>query len=156
MDSVYRGWPEGGVWGGNGGGWGAESGFFHTFDWKSSHCVSTEVHKHPQFTCQADTVTGSSLTPSVALLVHPSGTAHPQWTVMNLQGHKNDASESRPVALSLVCLDSVISARVWLSCQAIIGIYQFLRDCSKFLQIQSHIVWLGQTSENNVVLAPGL
>ena len=44
---------------------------------------------------------------------------------MNLQGHRNDASESRPcyvlnfVALSLVCLDS---ARVWLSCQAIIRI----------------------------------
>ena len=32
--------------------------------------------KQLQFTCQADTVTGSSLTPSVALLVHPSGTAH--------------------------------------------------------------------------------
>ena len=41
---------------------------------------------------------------------------------MNLQGHRNDANESRPgyfVALSLVCVDSV---RVWLSCQAIIGI----------------------------------
>ena len=51
-------------------------GLFHTFDWKSSHCVSIEVHKQPQFTCQADTVIGNSLTPSVALLVHPSGTAH--------------------------------------------------------------------------------
>ena len=42
---------------------------------------------------------------------------------MNLQGHRNDASESRPawlfVALSLVHLDS---AGVWLSCQAIIWI----------------------------------
>ena len=41
---------------------------------------------------------------------------------MNLQGYRNDASESKPrlfVALSFVCLDS---ARVWLSCQAIIGI----------------------------------
>ena len=61
---------------GGGGRWGAEGGFFHTFDWKSSHCVSTEAHKHSQFTCQANTVTSSSLTPSVALLVHPSGTAH--------------------------------------------------------------------------------
>ena len=57
------------------GGWGAEGRFFHIFDWKSSNCVSTEVHKHPQFTCQVDTVTGSSVTLSVALLVHPSGTA---------------------------------------------------------------------------------
>ena len=54
---------------GGGGGWGAESGFFH-------HCVSIEAHKQPKFTCQADTVTGSSLKPSIALLVHPSGTAH--------------------------------------------------------------------------------
>ena len=64
---------------GAGGRWGqmgAEDGFFHTFDWKSSHYVSIEVHKQPQFTCQADTLTGSSLTPSVALLVRPSGTAH--------------------------------------------------------------------------------
>ena len=61
---------------GGGGRLGAESGFFHTFDWKSSHCVSIEVHKQPQFTCQANMVTGSSLTPSVVLLVHPSGTIH--------------------------------------------------------------------------------
>ena len=27
---------------------------------------------------------------------------------MNLQGHKNDASESRPVTLSSVCLDNAI------------------------------------------------
>ena len=33
---------------------------------------------------------------------------------MNLQGHRNDAGESRPVALPLVCLDY---AGVWLSCQ---------------------------------------
>ena len=61
---------------GGGGGWGAKGGFFYTFDWKSSNCVSTKVHKQPQFTCLADTDTVSSLTPSVALLVHPSGTAH--------------------------------------------------------------------------------
>ena len=61
---------------GDGGRWGAEGGFLHTFDWKSNHCVSIEVHRQPQFTFQVYTVTGSSLTPSVALLVHPSGTAH--------------------------------------------------------------------------------
>ena len=42
---------------------------------------------------------------------------------MNLQGYRNDPSESRPgylyIALSLMYLDS---ARVWLSCQVIIGI----------------------------------
>ena len=74
MDSVYRGGQGGGV--GGGGRWGAEGLFFHTFDLKSSHCVTVEVHKQPQFTCQADTVTGSSLTPSLALLVHPCGTIH--------------------------------------------------------------------------------
>ena len=50
--------------------------FFHTFELKSSYCVFTEVHKQPQFTCQADTVAGSSLTPIVTLLIHPSGTAN--------------------------------------------------------------------------------
>ena len=81
---------------GSGGGWGAKGGFFHTFDWKSSHCVSTEVHKRPQFTCQADTVTDSSSTPSVALLVHPSGTAHSTVDCHEFQGHRNDASGNRP------------------------------------------------------------
>ena len=38
--------------------------------------AATKVHKQPQFTCQADTVTSSSFIPSVALLVRPSGTAH--------------------------------------------------------------------------------
>ena len=66
MDSVYRGGRAGRGEVGGGGGWGAKGGFFHTFDWKSSHCVSTEMHMQPQFTCQAETVTGSSLTPSVA------------------------------------------------------------------------------------------
>ena len=76
MDSVYKGWAGGRGLGGWWGGWGAEDGFFHTFDWKSSHCVFIEVHKQPQFTYPADTITSSSLTPSVALLVCPSGTAH--------------------------------------------------------------------------------
>ena len=61
---------------GDGGGWGAKGRFFHTFEHKSSHCVFIEVHRQPQFTCQADVVTDSSLTPSVALLVCPRGTTH--------------------------------------------------------------------------------
>ena len=77
MDSVYRGWGEWeGGWVGGGGGRGAKGGYLNTFDQKSSNCVFSEVHKQPQFICQADTVTGSSLTPSVALLVCPSGSAH--------------------------------------------------------------------------------
>ena len=57
---------------------------------------------------------------------------------MNLQGHRNDASESRPGYLyltSLVCLDST---SVWLSCQPIIWISSFT-DSSGFLQIRSHM-----------------
>ena len=64
LDSVYRGWV------------GAVGGFFHTFEQKSSHCVFIEVHRQPQFTCQAVTVADGSLIPSVALLVRPRGTTH--------------------------------------------------------------------------------
>ena len=39
-------------------------------------CVHWSTHKQQQFTCQADTIAKSSLTPSVALLVHSSGTVH--------------------------------------------------------------------------------
>ena len=60
---------------GGGGGWGAVGGFFHTLQ-KSSHYVFIEVHRHPQLTCQAGTVAGGSLIPSVALLVRPRGTTH--------------------------------------------------------------------------------
>ena len=42
--------------------------------------------------CQAEMVDSSSFTPSVALLVRPSGSVHP----MDLQGHKYDASGSKP------------------------------------------------------------
>ena len=73
LDSVYRGWV-GGV--GSGGGWGAVGGFFHTFEQKSSHRVFIEVHRQPEFTCQAGTVADGSLIPSVALLVRPRGTTH--------------------------------------------------------------------------------
>ena len=73
MDSVYRGWAGGRGWGGW---WGAVGGFFCTFEQKSSRCVFIEVHRQPQFTCQAGTVADSSLTPNVALLVCPRGTTH--------------------------------------------------------------------------------
>ena len=58
------------------GDWGAKSGFFHKFEQKSSPCVLIKVHKQPQFTCQADTVADTSLTPSLILIVHPSGAVH--------------------------------------------------------------------------------
>ena len=61
---------------GGGGGWGAKGGYFHTFEQTSSHCVFIEEHGQPQFTCQVDTVADSSLTPIVALLVHPTGSTH--------------------------------------------------------------------------------
>ena len=61
---------------GGGCGWRTVGGFFCTFEQKSSHCVFIEVHRQPQFTCQAGMVTDSSLKPSVALLVHPRGTIH--------------------------------------------------------------------------------
>ena len=57
--------------------WGAEGQFFLTFEQKSSYYVFIDEHKQPQLTCQADTITDSSLTPSVALLVYPSGTVRP-------------------------------------------------------------------------------
>ena len=38
--------------------------------------VSIEVYHQPQITFQADMLAGSSLTPSIALLVCPSGTVH--------------------------------------------------------------------------------
>ena len=61
---------------GGGGRWGAVGRLFRTFEQKNSHCVFIEVHRQPQFTCQASTVADSSLTPSVALLVYPRGATH--------------------------------------------------------------------------------
>ena len=78
---------------GGGGGWGAESGFFHTFEQKSSHCVFIKVHRHPQFTCQAGMVADGSLIPSVALLVHPRGTTHSIVDCHKFTGSQNDANE---------------------------------------------------------------
>ena len=106
---------------GVGGGWEAEGGLNHSLAVRKSRCVFSKAQKQPQCTCQDKMVVGSGLTPHTALLVHPSGTIHPQWTVMNLHGQINAACESRPghlqtwssSALSLVCLDSAI---VWISC----------------------------------------
>ena len=73
---------------------------------KSSHYVVIEAHKQPQITCQAETVAYRSLTPSVALLVHPRGTVYSIVNCHEFTTSQHDASESRPVALSLVSLDS--------------------------------------------------
>jgi len=83
---------------------------------KSSHCVSIEVNKQPRLTCQPDITAKSSLTLNIALLVHPSSIIHSIVDCYEFTVHKNDANGSRPVVLSLACLDS---ARVWFSHQAI-------------------------------------
>ena len=60
-----------------GGGGGAESGFFYSLKQKSSHCVLIEVQKGDSVLVRLhEMVVGSSFIPSVALLVHPSVTAH--------------------------------------------------------------------------------
>ena len=51
-------------------------GLPHTFEQKNRHFVFIEVHRQPQFTCQAGAVADSSLIPSVVLLVRPRGTTH--------------------------------------------------------------------------------
>ena len=77
MDTVYRG----GCVGEGGGGWKAEGGLNHSWAQGRSHCVFSKTQKQPKCTCQAKMVTGSS-----GII----------WTVMNLQGQKNAACESRP------------------------------------------------------------
>ena len=79
---------------------------------ESRYLVFIEVHKNPQFTCQTLTVADSSLIPTVALLVHLRSTTCSIVDCHELQGHKNDTSESKLVAMSMICLDS---ARVWLA-----------------------------------------
>ena len=115
-----------------------------------------KVHRQPQFICSGDTVADSSqfdtkcglisikATLGVRSLVHPSGTTHVHsivdQTVMNLQGHRNDAGKSRPawlfVALALVHLDS---ARVWLSYQAIIWISILARLLQDFANLVTYV-----------------
>ena len=58
--------------------------------------MSIEVHREPQLTFQVSMAAESSSKPSVASLVHPRGTTHSIVDVMNLQGHSNDAGESKP------------------------------------------------------------
>ena len=55
----------------------AEGEVHYTLEQESSRCVLTEVQKRAPCTCLAETVVGSSFTPSAALLVHPSGTVQP-------------------------------------------------------------------------------
>ena len=89
---------------------------------ENSHCVFIEVHRQPQFTCQADMVADGSLIPSVALLVHPRGTTHSIEDCHEFTGSQKWCRWKQTwlfVALPLVCLDS---AGVWLSCQPIIWI----------------------------------
>ena len=61
-----------------------------------------EVQRGPQCTYLSGwkDIVVSSLTLSVALLGCPSGTVHPTVTIMDLQGHKHDASESRPCSVN--------------------------------------------------------
>ena len=54
---------------------------------------------------------------------------------MNLQGYRNDASESRLVAFSLVCL---VVQECGFHVKPMFG-FEFLRNCSGFLQNQSHM-----------------
>ena len=63
-----------------------------------------EVQKGAQCTCQAEKVVGSSFTPSVILLVHPSGTVHPTVDCHGLQGNNNKADHAIS-SLSMVFLD---------------------------------------------------
>ena len=80
---------------GGGSGWEVEGGLNHPWTQGQSHCVFSKTQKQPQCTCQAKSVTRSSLTPHAALLVHPVAPDTPQWTVMNLQSQKDTACESR-------------------------------------------------------------
>ena len=65
-----------------------KAGSFIRLNRKAAIDVSIEVHKQPHFTCQANTVAGSSLTPSAELLVHPNGTV---YSIVNC--HKFKASQ---------------------------------------------------------------
>ena len=82
-----------GGWEGHG--WETEGGLNYPLAQRKSRCVFSEAQKQPQCTCQDKKVVGSSLTPHAALLVHPSGTIYPHWTIMDLDGQVNAACESR-------------------------------------------------------------
>ena len=80
-----------GVGVGGGRGWGAEGWFFHALEQKAAIVCSWKYRKEEH---SVPVRPRSSFTPSVVLLVHPSGTVHP--TVVGLQDHLHDASKSRP------------------------------------------------------------
>ena len=84
-------------------------GIYQTLEQKNSHCVLIEVQKAARCTCQAKMVVGSSLTPSVALSLCPSGTIH-----LIVDNHEFKLTWLS-AAISLLCMDSAI---VRLSCQA--------------------------------------
>ena len=52
--------------------------------------------KHREGTYLTEMVIGSFFTPSIALLVSPSGTI---YITVDLQGHKHDVSKSRPFCM---------------------------------------------------------
>ena len=111
---------------------------------KSSHCVFIEVHRQPQFSCQAGTVAESSLTPSVALLMYPRGTTHSIVRLMNLQGHRNYAGESRPgylICSSAIGMSGECRSVAFMSIKPLFG-FQFLRDCPGFYQIRSLMIMI--------------
>ena len=85
---------------------GSQRWVFHSLEQKSSHCMLMEVQRG-QSVLFRSRWSLRAVTPSVALLVHLSGTTH---STMDFQGYKHayDASKSRPfymyVAPSIVCL----------------------------------------------------
>ncbi len=81
------------VVGGGGGNWETEGGPKQPCTQRNSHCVFSKTQKQPQCTCQAQTVVGDILRPTVALLVCPSSTIR---NVMDLYCQKNATCESRP------------------------------------------------------------
>ena len=96
-------------------------------------CVFSKTQKQPQYTCQAKTIAGNSFTPHADLLVHPSVTI---WTVMDLQGQKNAACESRPGYLQPChrCVWIVLECGFHVQLK---NVFQLLRDYAGFWQIQS-------------------
>ena len=117
MDSVYRGW----------GGEPQAGSSIHLNRKAAIVCSLKCTDIYTQFTCQAGTVTDSSLIPiaSVTLLVRPRSTTHSKVDCHEFTGSQKWCRSKRTrlfVALPLVCLDS---AGVWLSCQTIIWISVF-------------------------------
>ena len=96
MDSVYTG--------GLGGGELKAGSFIHLN--RKAAIVFIEVHREPQFTCQASTVAESSLTPSVVLLMRPRGTTHSKVDCHEFTG--------LPVKADLAICSYVYHCCVWI------------------------------------------